>query len=54
MPHAGELLSMLGTLRGEGSVSKRDNSLIVVDGSEVLTDELGNALLDDLAQVLTE
>ncbi len=29
MPHFGEQAAMLGTLRGEGSVIKRDNALYV-------------------------
>lgn len=44
---------MLGTLRGEGSVQKRDNALYVV-GDLFLTDELGVELTDDLGEALTE
>jgi hypothetical protein len=54
VPHAGELLSQLGTLRGEGNVIKRDNSLVVEDPHEGLTDELGNSLLDELLLELTD
>jgi hypothetical protein len=59
MPHAGEALSMLGTLRGEGETFKRDNALYVgasvaetsfLTGDDtlldVLTDHLGNLLTD--------
>lgn len=54
-PHAGELLSILGTLNGEGPTSKRDNSLVVTPaGGFVLYDELGRALLDDTLRQLTE
>jgi hypothetical protein len=53
MPHAGELLSILGTLRGEGAVSKVFNSL-VVDDPELLTDELGLVLQDETLTFLTD
>jgi hypothetical protein len=52
MPHAGELLSIVGTLRGEGPVSKVNNSLVVV--SEYLTDELGLTLVDENSNGLTD
>lgn len=45
---------MVSTLRGEGSTSKRDNSLIVTDGGDFLFDELGLPLLDESANQLTE
>ncbi len=53
MPHSGELLSQLGTLRGEGLVSKIDNSLVVT-GIDVLTDELGLSLTDESSNLLTD
>lgn len=54
MPHAGELLSLTGTLRGDGVAVKRDLALRTVDADFVLYDELGNALLDQVGLALTE
>lgn len=53
-PHSGELLSQLGTLRGEGIVSKVDNSLVVDGGAHLLTDEFGNILSDQTFLFLTD
>jgi hypothetical protein len=56
MPHSGEQLSMVGTLRGEGDVFKRDNALYVGASASVdyLTDDVGEPLIDHLGNVLTE
>jgi hypothetical protein len=57
VPHSGEALSMLGTLRGEGDTFKRDNALYVgasVAEANVLVDHLGNPLTDHLGNLLTD
>jgi hypothetical protein len=56
-PHSGESLSMLGTLRGQGDVFKRDNALYVgtaVADEDVLVDENDNLLTDHLGNLLTD
>jgi hypothetical protein len=57
VPHSGEQLSMVGTLRGEGDVFKRDNALYVgasVADLDYLVDDAGNQLTDHLGNLLTD
>jgi hypothetical protein len=57
VPHSGEFLSLTGTLRRDGLVSRRDNSL-VTDGtvldSAILLEDGTNLLLEDGTSLLTE
>lgn len=54
MPHFGEIQSLVGTLRKDGFVSRRDNALRTADNEEWLWEDGAVVAFEDGSEMVLE